>query len=176
MSKRKSGVCPCVRRERKRERRSLEKAKAEKKKTVTIGTVEHASISLFLLFFTHSHGPCIIMIHLISVFEIPHILDSICGYLALRHLAVCVRVSKPWSSHFLPALYRSLYFSTKVELRHIAPKNFKLIQTITTATLSEPLWDDYETYSLPNIKELQLHWCLINYVDTERCIPKAMSF
>lgn len=116
------------------------------------------------------------MIHLISVFEIPHILDSICGYLALRHLAVCVRVSKPWSSHFLPALYRSLYFSTKVELRHITPKNFKLIQTITTATLSEPLWDDYETYSLPNIKELQLHWCLINYVDTERCIPKAMSF
>lgn len=116
------------------------------------------------------------MTHLISIFEIPHILDSICGCLALHHLAVCVRVSKPWSTHFLPALYRSLHFSTEAELRHIAPKNFKLVQTIRTVTLSEPLWDDYETYSLPNIRELQLYWCLINYVNTERYIPKVISF
>ena len=70
-----------------------------------------------------------------------------------------------------PLSFTSL--STEAELRHIAPKNFKHVQTITTATLSGPLWDDYETYSLPNIRELQLHWRHVNYVNTERCIPKG---
>lgn len=152
----------------------------ETKKSIVFGLHEFAPPLTLLVSFE-------IFKFLYIRFEIPHILDSICGYLALYHLAVCVRVSKPWSCYFSPTLYFSLCFPTEAEdphrsakgitnLRHIAPKNLEFVQAMKATTLSEPLWDDYDTYSVSSIKGLQLHWYQPNYVDTERCIPKACCF
>ncbi|KAF9322208.1 hypothetical protein BG003_005371 [Podila horticola] len=127
------------------------------------------------------------MTYSISIFEIPHIFDSICGYLSLHHLTICVRINKSWSSHFLPVLYRTLHLAndspvpsekivTPAILNSLSPTNLALVRTLTTELVTELSWGNSKKCPFPILRDLDLHWYLIDFDDTELYLPKVMSF
>ncbi|KAG0032775.1 hypothetical protein BGZ81_010060 [Podila clonocystis] len=125
------------------------------------------------------------MTHSFSIFEIPHIHNSICDYLSLHHLTICVRVNKSWFNHFLPVLYRSLYVEveylvpsgkivTSAVLNSLSPTTLALVQTLKTELVTEHSWVNSNDF--PVLRDLDLHWYLTDPGDTELSLPIVMSF
>ncbi|KAF9080644.1 hypothetical protein BGX23_001848 [Mortierella sp. AD031] len=47
----------------------------------------------------------------ISIFDIPHILDSICDHLSKDQLLHCLEVSRTWRQAFIPQALRHVRFT-----------------------------------------------------------------